>query len=225
MTQGGDWGFSITRLISANYPTHCLATHLNVAETLPDTLAQHLASRTTPLTPQEEAGLARTHWFQSQGSGYNILQSTKPATIGFALRDSPVALLGWIYEKLHDWTDAYAWTADEVLSWICVYWFSRAGPEAACRIYYEAKQGTSVGVEEGKLFGYNGRVRLGLSYFPRDLCVPPSACGRMLGDVVFERRLESGGLFAAWERPLLLVGDLREMFGEKGGAADMVKQL
>jgi hypothetical protein len=33
--------------------------------------------------------------------------STRPATIGLALQDSPVALLAWIYEKRHDWTDSY----------------------------------------------------------------------------------------------------------------------
>lgn len=39
--------------------------------------------------------------------GYNILQSTKPQTLAYAIQDSPVALLAWIFEKLHDWTDSY----------------------------------------------------------------------------------------------------------------------
>ncbi|TVY42125.1 putative epoxide hydrolase [Lachnellula occidentalis] len=220
VTQGGDWGFSITRLVSANYPTHCLATHLNVAQVRDETLASFLSTNTSPLTPQEQAGLQRTKWFHEQGYGYNALQSTKPSTIGFALRDSPLALLSWIYEKLHDWTDSYPWTDDEVLTWISIYQFSRAGPEASARIYYEATH-TNVEEEEGKLYGYNGAVKLGLSYFPQDLCVPPSKCGAGLGDLVFERRHADGGHFAAYERPELLVGDLREMFGDKGGAADV----
>ena len=33
-----------------------------------------------------------------------------------------------------------------------------------------------------------------------------------LGEIVFERWHKSGGHFAAWERPEVLVGDLREMF-------------
>ena len=32
------------------------------------------------------------------------------------LADSPVALLAWIYEKSHDWTDDYPWTDDEILT-------------------------------------------------------------------------------------------------------------
>lgn len=70
--------------------------------------------------------------------GYFNEQSTKPQTIGYALADSPVALLAWIYEKLHDWTDDYPWTEDEILTWVSIYWFSTAGPAASVRIYYEA---------------------------------------------------------------------------------------
>lgn len=64
-------------------------------------------------------------------------QSTKPQTLAYALTDSPIALLAWIYEKLHDWTDSYPWTDDEIFTWISIYQFSRAGPGAAHQIYYE----------------------------------------------------------------------------------------
>lgn len=64
-------------------------------------------------------------------------QSSKPQTLAYALNDSPVALLAWIYEKLHDWTDSYPWTDDEIFTWVSIYQFSRAGPGAAHRIYYE----------------------------------------------------------------------------------------
>jgi len=59
-----------------------------------------------------------------------------------------VALLAWMYEKLHDWTDAYPWTEDEILTWVCVYWFSRAGPAASVRLYYEATHAEKHGVGE-----------------------------------------------------------------------------
>lgn len=66
-----------------------------------------------PNTPAEKAGLARTKYFIEQGRGYDIEQSTRPQTIGYALADSPVGLLAWMYEKLVDWTDDYPWTDDE----------------------------------------------------------------------------------------------------------------
>lgn len=123
--------------------------------------------------------------------GYNVLQATKPQTIGYALQDSPVALLAWIYEKLHDWTDSYPWTDDEILTWVSLYAFSRAGPAASCRIYYEKKHATSCTSEE--LRGYIGSVKLGLSYNPRELYIPPKTWGRTLGDVVFEADNDHGG--------------------------------
>ncbi|KAH8911242.1 alpha/beta-hydrolase [Coniochaeta sp. PMI_546] len=227
-TQGGDWGFAITRMVGLLYPTHCLASHLNFIRvrdppsptTSPLLYLQHSLS---PYTEQEKAGLERTRWFQQEGFGYNLEQSTKPATLGFALADSPVALLAWIYEKLHDWTDAYPWTDDEILEWISVYQFSAAGPAASVRIYYE---NTHADPEFTKrIFEYNSQVKLGLSYFPKDLVLPPKLWGRTLGPVVFERFHEDGGHFAAHERPEKLAEDLKEMFGEGGGASGVAKKL
>lgn len=47
------------------------------------------------------------------GMGYMRQQSTRPQTLGYGLSDSPVGLLGWIYEKLVAWTDKYPWADDE----------------------------------------------------------------------------------------------------------------
>ena len=49
----------------------------------------------------------------NSGMGYMRQQSTRPQTLGYSLSDSPVGLLGWIYEKLVGWTDNYPWEDDE----------------------------------------------------------------------------------------------------------------
>ena len=126
-------------------------------------------------------------------------QSTKPQTLAYALKDSPVALLAWIYEKLHDWTDSYPWTDEEVLTWISIYQFSRAGPGAPQRIYYEVMHTPSEGPDLSKIctydtcLEYNDKVAIGLTYSPMDLYVVPSSWGRTLGPVCFEQRNEKGG--------------------------------
>ena len=43
------------------------------------------------------------------------------------------------------------------------------------------------------------------------------------GNLKFWKMHQSGGHFAAWERPEELVQDLREFYGAKGGAANVVK--
>lgn len=54
------------------------------------------------------------------GRGYWVQQATKPQTLAYALADSPVGLLGWIYEKLVAWTDGYPWTDEEGAPKQCV---------------------------------------------------------------------------------------------------------
>ena len=99
--------------------------------------------------------------------------------MGYSLADSPIGLLAWIYEKLVNWTDDYAWDDDEgrvkidaislltttVLTWISLYWFSRAGPAASLRIYYEATRTGERSVPPSR----TPKIPLGASYFAKEL--------------------------------------------------------
>ena len=171
---------------------------------------QYLTGR---LTPAEKEGLRRTQEFTESGSGYSHIQKTRPHTLGFALADSPVAQLAWIYEKLRDWTDNYEWTDDQILTWISIYLFSDAGPDASIRLYYDIVNPTASAKFDGKFesFMKYNTIPLGLSYFPKDVIVLPSSWGRTLGPVVFEKRHVEGGHFAAYEKPDLLVLDVRDL--------------
>ncbi|KAK8139196.1 hypothetical protein PG984_002576 [Apiospora sp. TS-2023a] len=227
VTQGGDWGRHISRALAHLYPMHCKATHLNMDSADPPSFLSNprlaLQHAVTPYTKREKEGGARTEWFMKEGRGYNLEQSTKPQTLGYALADSPVALLAWIYEKLHDWTDAYPWTDEEVCTWMSLYWFSTAGPAASVRIYYETQHTEAGGMTHERMRAYSPGVKLGFSHFPQDLVVLPSTWVRTQGEVVFEREHESGGHFAAYERPNELVTDVRDMFGMGGGAFGVVQ--
>lgn len=222
VTQGGDWGFYITRTLGLLHPEACLASHVNmIRASAPSFASQPLLALRHALTPyssRDRAGFERSVWFAEEGSGYRLLQSTKPQTLGYALNDSPVALLAWLWEKLHDWTDGYAWTDDEILTWVSIYWFSTAGPAASLRIYYEATHNLSEGsVSRERASQWIGKVKLGLCHSPRELTVVPLTWGRTLGPIVFESQKSKGGHFAAHEIPGEIVADLRAMFGRGGG--------
>ncbi|KAH8982021.1 Alpha/Beta hydrolase protein [Lactarius akahatsu] len=218
VTQGGDWGHFLTLTAASLYgPKHVKASHTNfpVCEPLtygtPIVLLQCLIASFTSF--ERDAAAASQDYYKN-GSGYFREQSTKPQTLGYSLADSPVGLLAWIYEKLVAYTDAYPWTDDEVLTWISIYWFSRAGPAASVRIYYEI--GDAV-------FGFPGTtVPVGLSFFPKELVRFPKPLLRSKGNIVFESDHEAGGHFASYEKPEALVGDLRKMFGKSGPAAGVV---
>lgn len=216
----------ITRHLGLRYPQHVLASHWNNMYANPPTFLKHPVLALQSLLPESTAEghlRPRNDWFYKEGYGYNLLQATKPATIGYGLHDSPVGLLAWIYEKLHDWTDAYPWTDDEVLTWISIYLFSKAGPDASSRIYYERKHMDQA--EDQRALSWHGDVKLGWSTFPKDLHPPPSTWGHTLGPIVLEKKHPDGGHFAAWERPEVLVGDVREMFGPGGPAEDVINDI
>lgn len=227
ITQGGDWGAVFTRVIGILYPDHCMASHVNMAHPFEPQWSNHpflklsfSAQTLFGLSADDKAGVARGKWFNKVASGYHKEQSTKPQTIGYSQVDSPVGLLAWIYEKLHDWTDSYPWTNDEVLTWVSIYLFSRAGAHAPSRTYYEFHDN-----KEGWQYRVNQwvpKVKLGVGRFPKELSLPPKTWYGTMGNLVFLSQHKSGGHFAAFERPEAIVDDLRKMFGKKGGAYDCV---
>jgi len=230
VTQGGDWGFYITRAIAKLFPQSCKANHINLIRATAPTFSKNpllaLQHAITPYTEKDKKGFERTAWFNNEGRGYFMEQATKPQTLTYCLHDSPVALLAWIYEKLHDWTDSYAWTDDEIFTWISIYQFSRAGPGAAHRIYYEVMhtkptpgKRTFIRPESES---YIGGVKLGLCYNPKEISILPKTWGRTLGEVVYESDNEHGGHFQAHEHPEVITRDLKAMFGKGGGAYGVV---
>ncbi|KAJ3516690.1 hypothetical protein NLJ89_g962 [Agrocybe chaxingu] len=222
VTQGGDWGYMIARKIAQLYgKKHSKAWHSNCAVSSPPhpihrplLFLSHLLFK---YTPEEYEGLKRVEWYQNTQAGFYMLQATKPQTLGYSLADSPAGLLGWIYEKLVAWTDNYAWEDDEVLTWISVYWYSRAGPAASIRLYYEVNKAHPNMLARTE----HTTIPMGYSYFPKELFVLPRRWLRA-PNLVFESSHESGGHFASHEKPHELVDDLRKMFGKGGPAFGIV---
>ena len=219
VTQGGDWGFLITRTLAHKYPRHVKACHVNWIFAAAPTWTAEVPE--PEYSEREKAALGRAQeWWAGDGRGYLAIQSTKPATVGYGLRDSPVGLLAWIYEKLVTWSDAYPWTDDEVLTWVCVYYFSTAGPDAASYIYYEATHDAAVNVPVVQSYI---DVPLGLADFPVEISNAPKAWWKTLGPVVYSKSYDKGGHFAAYERPEDIADALGEMFGKGGGAYGVVE--
>lgn len=125
---------------------------------------------------------------------------------------------------MHDWTDSYPWTDDEILTWISIYYFSRAGPAASVRIYY-----TCLGshTPEGKLnrdvvSQYVPNVKLAVAHFPKEILPVPRVWAHTMGPIVHESEPRKGGHFAAWENPEAIAGDLNAMFKKDGPCFNIV---
>ncbi|KAH9056307.1 Alpha/Beta hydrolase protein [Lactarius vividus] len=215
VTQGGDLGHVLTLTTASLYgPKHVKASHTNMPIGEPPKLFGNpivlLKWFVMSFTLREREAAAASQSHLRNGMGYFAEQSTKPQMLGFSLADSPIGLLAWIYEKLVTLTDAYPWTDEEVLTWVSIYWFSRTGPAASIRIYYEL-------AHSGELASFpKTTVPVGLSFFPKEPIRSPKVLLRAQAKIVFESEHEVGGHFAAYEQPEALVGDLRKMFGKSG---------
>ncbi len=208
--QGGDWGSAVTLTLARQQPERVVGIHLNYAPLGLD------PSTVDDVTDFERQSLADLDYHLEWGSGYALVQGTRPQTVGYALVDSPVGQCAWIAEKYWAWTDhdgdpVEALSRDQMLDNISVYWHTATAASAA-RIYWED------GFPRPSNRSRRRRVEplavpAGVSVFPREIVRPSRRwCERYLPDLRFYEQLDRGGHFAAFEQPELFVDQVRRAF-------------
>jgi len=127
------------------------------------------------------------HW-QTEETGYQWIQGTKPQTLAYGLTDSPVGLAAWIVEKFRSWSDCggeveRCFTKDELLTAVMLYWAT-------------------------------GAIDVPTAYlaFPREIVRPPRSMAEQVLNIQRWTAMASGGHFAALEQPEALAADLRAFF-------------
>lgn len=222
-TQGGDIGAGVAGMLAGAAPEQVVGIHMNG----PTNFSKPKQGQ--EFTEREQERLRVEADFGTHGSGYLILQSNQPSTIGLALTDSPVAQLAWIVEKFQAWTDAAksspedAVDTDQLLTSVTATWFSRGGAGSANFVYESmngeldwAPPGTEnderAEAETGEQdadWAEGPAVPTAVAVFAADMSV------RSLidtGQVTRWTEYEVGGHFAAMEAPNEFVGDVREFF-------------
>jgi len=220
LAQGGDWGAMILKALAVHHNGPCRGTHTNFPLVPRPTIwknpvrflraALGFIGLPGGYSQREIQYLKESKDFNDSETGYMQIQGTKPQTLAYGLTDSPTALLAWIYEKLHKWTDAYPWTPDEVLTWVMLYWISNAGPVGSVRYYKEGgfTEGAE-GKEVQRIVEAYSNVPLGVSVFKGEVYKFPDEWPNMVQPVKFHKVHHEGGHFAAHERPELLTDDIR----------------
>jgi epoxide hydrolase len=200
--QGGDWGSAISRELGVVAAEHVIGVHLNM-------LIPQGALDQPDLTDVEKARLERMQRFRATGSGYGLIQSTRPQTLAYALTDSPAGQLAWITEKFGEWTDGElpddAVDRDQLLTNVSVYWFTGTAGSSA-RLYFEAAHSRAAGPP------VPSTVPTGVAVFPYEIAPAIRRFAEQSNDVVHWTEFDRGGHFAAMEEPDLLVGDVRQFF-------------
>ena len=203
---GGDLGVGVTAWLARDHPDAAAAVHL---------ATPGLPAPPRPWSPEEDVYVNETARWSAEEGGYAHEQSTKPATLGAALLDSPVGLAAWIGEKVVAWsateengdprfprrllldTLTLYWCSGTIATSFLPYWRYRHDPDAALLADAVSSVPTAVGLFGGE------RVP-----FPK----VPRALAERYFDVVSWSEHDSGGHFPAVAAPELLAESLRACF-------------
>lgn len=200
--QGGDVGSYTCRPL-ALYP-NCKAIHVNF-----NMMEKPQETTDSKISPTEQKGLKRAEDFSERASAYALEHGTRPATIGFVLQSSPLALLAWIAEKFITWTDTTP-DLDEILDSVTLYWFTQSLPRCIY-IYrqYHGARTTSGNTPHGDP-RYHFKKPFGYSYFPLEIAPMPLSWVKTTGNLIWSKEHNSGGHFAAFEKPQELWDDVED---------------
>ncbi|KAH6685761.1 epoxide hydrolase [Plectosphaerella plurivora] len=204
VVQGGDIGSSMARILSVISPS-VKAFHVNMLT--PASLEEFLT--TVNVTQTEQEHLERMSNTGETGMSYFLEHSYRPGTVGLMLSTNPLAMLTWIGEKLVAWPDKrYPLSLDSMLTLVSFYWYTDTMPRA---LYpYRAIVGTDstgtmfdIPTSKEKPFGY--------SVFPSEYVLLPESWAHVIyPNLVYYRRNEKGGHFAALEQPALFLENIEE---------------
>lgn len=163
---------------------------------------------------EQQFGQYIQQWFFTEGA-FNMIQSTKPQTLGYGLNDSPVGLASWILEKFNSWSDnngniENSFTKDELITNIMIYWLTQT-INTSIRTYAENARAMYMG---GLKSSKKVDVPTGVSLFPKEAQIPREWADRKASVVSFSK-MEKGGHFTAMEVPKLYANELKDFFKSK----------
>jgi pimeloyl-ACP methyl ester carboxylesterase len=202
--QGGDWGGVIASWLAFDRPGSVTGLHLNMAGLRPH-------GDSPPLSEEEQAFLNRSRAIWNERFAYQLIQGTRPQSLGYGLTDSPAGLAAWIVEKFRDWSDCGGeierrFSKDELLAHVTIYWVTGA-IASSMRLYYEYRHA-------GETLGPGERVECptGFADFPAEMIRPPRSWLERAYRIERYRQMPRGGHFAALEEPALLAEEIRAFF-------------
>jgi pimeloyl-ACP methyl ester carboxylesterase len=214
VAQGGDWGGFVTNAMALQAPPELIGIHVNFPGTAPSEVAKALPGPPPAGLSAEERQAYDQMAFLYSHIPTQIMMASHPQTL-YGLADSPVALAAWMID--HDvasyghitklFLDGEPYgdiTRDDILDNITLSYLTNTGVSCA-RLYQEYK---------GGFFNdFKISVPAAVSVFPEEVYqAPRSWTERAYSQLLYYKKHDKGGHFAAWEQPQLLAEDLREGF-------------
>ncbi|HTP08272.1 MAG TPA: epoxide hydrolase [Anaerolineae bacterium] len=216
VAQGGDWGAVITEQMGVQAPPELLGIHTNMPGIFPvdiDKAAFSGAPAPSGLSADEKLAYERLQFVYQKGIAYGFQMGLRPQTL-YGIADSPVGLAAYFLD--HDARSyelisrvfagqSAGLTRDDILDNITITWLTNTALSGA-RLYWEYWG-------KGYFNAKGVSIPVAVSVFPDELYpAPRSWAERAYPKLIFYKKHDKGGHFAAWEQPDLLSEDLRAGF-------------
>jgi pimeloyl-ACP methyl ester carboxylesterase len=215
VAQGGDWGNAVTENMALLMPPGLLGIHTNMPAALQPDISKGVQAGTPPpagLSADELHAYSQLVDFFANHTAYATEMTKRPQTL-YGISDSPAGLASWMLD--HD-KDSYELIAaafaghpgglsrEDILENCSLYWLTNTGVSSG-RLYWENK---------GAFFDARGiTIPVAVSAFPYELYQCPQSWAKAAySKLLFYKKHDVGGHFAAWEQPKLLSEDLRTAF-------------
>jgi len=216
VAQGGDWGAVIVDMMGLQAPPELLGIHTNMPGIFPvdiDQAAFSGAPAPSGLSADEKVAYERLQFVYQKGIAYGYQMGLRPQTL-YGIADSPVGLAAYFLD--HDARsyelisrvfagESEGLTRDDILDNITITWLTNTALSGA-RLYWEYWG-------KGYFNAKGVSIPVAVSVFPDELYpAPRSWAERAYPKLIYYKKHDKGGHFAAWEQPQLLSEDVRAGF-------------
>lgn len=220
VAQGGDWGGPITSAMARQAPAGLLGIHLNLPATIPSEATAALAvggPAPAGFSEEERATFDAVALLVKQGNlAYSAMMAARPQMMGYGVTDSPafLAALMLVHPGFAKWSygadPEQSPTKDQVLDDITLYWLTNSAASAG-RLYWENMGRSPLSSAAQKTTEIS--LPVAVTVFPDDVYYPPQSWAkRAYSNLIYFKKAEKGGHFAAWEEPQLFTEELRAAF-------------
>ena len=216
VAQGGDWGAVVVDVMATQGHPELLGIHTNMPGIFPaDIDGAAFSGKPAPagLSADEKFAYERLQFVYQKGIAYGFQMGLRPQTL-YGIADSPVGLAAYFLD--HD-ARSYALisrvfqgqteglTRDDILDNITLTWLTNTALSGA-RLYWEYWG-------KGYFNAKGVSIPVAVSVFPDELYpAPRSWAEQAYPKLIYFKKHDKGGHFAAWEQPELLSQDLRAGF-------------